>query len=302
MRKSWQENNQGKTRSQITKLDIWNHYLEDSLVLVGFDNLKELVCSSNYLTELTLNNCPRLEKIDCSSNNISNLDFLTTLVHPEKLKHLNISNNNFSSDLTWLTSLVNLKELILSYNNFQGSLAPLQNLTKLEKLDIGNTDLNSGEDDKSQTSMRCVEYLPESLKKIYYSTKKSPDCKLLEIKGQLDSKYWVDIHWSFQPKDKKKWIETFGFTKEQTREWINVGLHPQDYDLVYFARNSLGYEASRVSSEGSLENLKNSYRVFEEEYSIKEDKIELDGSFRISRETKEIIQNQISGELRNSQV
>ena len=65
-----------------------------------------------------------------------------------------------------------------------------------------------------------MEYLPKSLKKIYYSTKKSPDCKLLEIKGQLDSKYWVDIHWSFQPKDKKKWIETFGFTKEQTKQFF----------------------------------------------------------------------------------
>src|SRR5947208_2820846 len=95
------------------------------------------------LVNLSITNCPNITKLNCSGNSLANLDFLTDL-NSEKLKELNISNNNFSSDLTPLSRLVNLEDLRISNNYFTGSPAPLQNLTKLKRLHISNTDIDSG--------------------------------------------------------------------------------------------------------------------------------------------------------------
>jgi hypothetical protein len=66
---------------------------------------------------------------------------------------LNVGNNDFQSDLTIFSQLVNLEELSIERSEkFTGSLAPLVKLTKLKYLDISNTDINSG-----------LEYLPESI-------------------------------------------------------------------------------------------------------------------------------------------
>ena len=232
--KDWRsKNNKGKTRAEITELNIYQGCLEGSLNLTGFNNLKWLDYSYNYLTELllnnpqlTINNCSQLERIDCRNNNLANLDLLTTLAQSVKLAELNVYNNNFTADLVWLTSLVNLKRLDLSYNNFTGSLEPLQNLTKLEELDISQTNLNSG-----------VEYLPESLEKIDYSNSK--------IKKQLDSKYWADIHKDFIGGGiyKKQWIEQ-GFNKEQTQQFFteynkNIKLiRPKDAKFLHWYLNT----------------------------------------------------------------
>lgn len=69
--KGW--NNQGKTRAEITKLDIWNKNLEGNLDLSDFVNLKELDCSENKLTSLDVSNCPQLWKIVCFNNQLTNL-------------------------------------------------------------------------------------------------------------------------------------------------------------------------------------------------------------------------------------
>src|SRR5437762_2811466 len=88
--------------SQEGELDLRKQNLEGSLDLSDFSSLKELDCSGNQLTNLNLSNCLQLEESSCS-------------------------NNGFSSDLAWLTPLLNLKKLNLENNNFQGSLAPLEN-------------------------------------------------------------------------------------------------------------------------------------------------------------------------------
>jgi hypothetical protein len=62
-------------------------------------------------------------------------------------------------------------------NKFHGSLKPLQNLSKLKKLDICNTDVESG-----------LEYLPESLEEIYCSSKERSESKVKEFEKELASK------------------------------------------------------------------------------------------------------------------
>ncbi|CAG8770859.1 18029_t:CDS:2 [Racocetra persica] len=123
-------------RSEITELDINEKTLEGDLDLTDFIQLIKLDLSNNYLTRIIFPTDAR------------------------KLIYLDITNNDFSpQDLSVFSQLTNLKEHKLKtgiYNKFFGSLKPLKNLNKLEKLDISNTDIDSG-----------LEYLPESLKTFY---------------------------------------------------------------------------------------------------------------------------------------
>jgi Leucine-rich repeat (LRR) protein len=114
--------------------------------------LKELDCSDNKLTDLNLSNCLQLEKLYCSNNSLTNLNSLLSSLKHEKIKELDLSNNNFKGNLNNFSKFTNLTILDISNNNFTNSLEPLQNLTKLKELNITNTNIKSG-----------LEYLPSSL-------------------------------------------------------------------------------------------------------------------------------------------
>ncbi|KLL04314.1 MAG: hypothetical protein MRECE_1c108 [Mycoplasmataceae bacterium CE_OT135] len=134
------------TRENITELNINNKNLEDDLDLTDFVNL---------------------EKLDCSDNRLTNLNF--SGLNCETVTELSMVNNDFPHQgLSYFTRFKNLKKLWIGnrkkslierdvYNRFTGTLRPLGRLVKLEELDISNTDINSD-----------LEYLPESLKKIVY--------------------------------------------------------------------------------------------------------------------------------------
>lgn len=138
-------------------LDIQSRYSEFKELKLGkLKKLTKLDCCSNQLTNLYVGDCPNLKELNCCDNFLTSLD----LSQNSKLEELNISDNNFTEkDLSFLNHLVSLKKLELGnkqsqsvYNHFHGSLETLKNMNRLEKLDISNTDLNSG-----------VEYLPNSL-------------------------------------------------------------------------------------------------------------------------------------------
>ena len=269
------DDNFNKKRSEITWLNITKQNLEGSLDLSDFSSLWELDCSRNQLTNLNVCNCLQLGEIHCSSNNLSNLDFLTNLTYPKKLEELSISNNNFISDLTWLTPLVNLKYLDLRNNNFTGSLEPLQNLTELWSLDIRDTDLGSEVGCKTQNLTSCVEYLPESLGMIeYYSESYSKvDYKVLEMKEHLDSKYWKDIHKNFIGYNgeilKREWIGFFGFNKKQTKQYfeeLNKDIElirPEDAKFLHWYLNNKKLDLEWVlKNEEEFKELRDSYSYF----------------------------------------
>ncbi|CAH1764055.1 3148_t:CDS:10, partial [Entrophospora sp. SA101] len=81
-----------------------------------------LNCSYNKLTSIDLTGLNQLEKVECPDNYLTNFDY--SVLNPDKLIHLNISDNNLS-------------EQDLSV------FKPLQGLTKLKRLHISNTDINS---------------------------------------------------------------------------------------------------------------------------------------------------------------
>jgi len=277
---SQEEYNTKEKRAQVKKLNIsgfdWNNWkenpnwnkLEGELDLSDFINLETLNCSFNQLTNLNLSSCQKLKVFDCGFNKLTNLDlsnltqlesiecydnYLTSFdyssLNPNKLTHLNITGNKLpEQDLTVFTRFINLETLWIGAsdediqqgfgnNHFFGSLEPLKNLVKLKSLEISNTDINDG-----------VEYLPKSSKEIEYSTKARPDCKLTEIVPQLDAWAWKDLHADFAPKSQKEWKD-LGFNKEQTKEWIAVGVEPKDYQLITYLR-----EIKKVDPEWVLVN------------------------------------------------
>jgi Leucine-rich repeat (LRR) protein len=110
--------NFSKFRKSTTEvMDISNKNLEGELNLEGFNKLKVLNCSANSLTKLNVSDCPRLTKIFCSNNQLTSVDFLKQLKHPERLVSLDIGDNDFLSledDLSFFDPFVNLKKFYLN--------------------------------------------------------------------------------------------------------------------------------------------------------------------------------------------
>ncbi|CAG8749605.1 15456_t:CDS:1 [Racocetra persica] len=103
------DKNFGKTREEITKLDIKKKALEGELDLSDFKNLEELDCSDNYLTNLNLSNLAKLETLSCSDNYLTQIPYLP---NPKKITDLRIDNNNINpSDLAIFSQMRNLERL-----------------------------------------------------------------------------------------------------------------------------------------------------------------------------------------------
>ncbi|RIA83210.1 hypothetical protein C1645_474133 [Glomus cerebriforme] len=182
----WLDRNYPKeTRSNIIELNISkayntpvNEYLNGSLKLEGFINLKELDCCRNNITSLDVDDNINLKKLKCSSNKLSVLKFekLSKLkelgcesnqlielnLNPCKnLENLNCYGNKLTNlkinNLTKLESLrcnynkltnldlsncPSLSEVNCCNNKLKGIKLPLEN-EKLEKLDLNNNNFSN---------------------------------------------------------------------------------------------------------------------------------------------------------------
>nr|CAG8441224.1 6562_t:CDS:2 [Entrophospora candida] len=175
-------------RPLIKELYLRNKNLEGQLNLSDFINLERLDCSSNQLTSLNLVNLKHLKVLYCDNNYLENIDFLNHL-NSQKITSIIIDNNNLpKQDISVFSPFTNLEELRIGstiirndsqgeiYNRFYGSLKSLENLIRLEDLNISNTDINDG-----------AEFLPKNVKRINYSTSQRPESKLKEITEKIKS-------------------------------------------------------------------------------------------------------------------
>ena len=84
----------------LTLLDISGLEIEDLTGIEGFENLQDLNCSNNNLTNLDLSNNLALQTLDASNNQIIDLDLtvntalIALLFNSNALRSLNIKNNN----------------------------------------------------------------------------------------------------------------------------------------------------------------------------------------------------------------
>lgn len=73
------------------------------------------------------------------------------------------------------------------------------------------------------------------------------------------TKNWKDIHSDFTGILQAEW-EDRNFTYEQVKEWIDIGLTPQDYDFCEWLSDE-GYTALAVLNNGDQEQLKKDYQT-----------------------------------------
>jgi len=119
-------------RNEVKHLYVHRKNLEGHLDLRDFIRLERLDCSYNQLTSLDLTGLANLEWLFCNNNYLTELDY--SLLNADGLTHLNIDDNNFpKQDLSVFSKLVDLRLLCVgnfdekritegNYNRFHGSL------------------------------------------------------------------------------------------------------------------------------------------------------------------------------------
>lgn len=74
-------------------------------------------------------------------------------------------------------------------------------------------------------------------------------------------KDWKNINLHFTNRLQQEW-EAKGFTYEQTKEWIDIGLKPQESCLAYYCQIVKKITPEWVLNYGDLEALKNEFKVW----------------------------------------
>ena len=70
---------------------------------------------------------------------------------------------------------------------------------------------------------------------------------------------WQNIHSNFTPELIKSWRE-FGFTLEQTQEWINVGMSANDAGFCAWLESHKKVDSEWVLNFGDYQQLRNEYQ------------------------------------------
>ncbi|KAB2050089.1 hypothetical protein ES319_A13G222200v1 [Gossypium barbadense] len=128
--------------TSLKDLVIDNCVVDDSLNLHGFCELRQLqtLAIINGKWNARLPECfselISLKHLDLSFNNFSG--DISMLKNLSSLEHLDLSYNNFSRDLSVFKNLSSLKYLDLFFNNFFGNIYVFKNLMSLEFLDLSS--------------------------------------------------------------------------------------------------------------------------------------------------------------------
>ncbi|CAG8802041.1 37554_t:CDS:10, partial [Gigaspora margarita] len=234
-------------RKQIKELNISRQNLESDLDLSDFVNLETLDCSYNQLTNLNINNCSKLKNIKCGFNKLTNLD-LTNLTQLEKIS----CNDNYLESFDY--SSLNPNKLIslnITDNNLPQQdcsvFKPLKNLTKLKSLYISNTDIDS-----------VLEHLPKNIENICCSSQERPTSKIKELEEQLKNNSFFDfkseIKYNQDDQEHENDQKLKTEYQEEYKQWVDIhedffaGLSPYNYELVAYARYK-GYHPQQISRE-----------------------------------------------------
>src|SRR3954452_1636112 len=118
MAQQWLDENY-ENNKDVDQLNLSGNNLQGHLDLRDFVNLEVFTCSDNQLTSLDCSNNDQLKRVNCSNNQLNSI-ILPNDSH--KLEYLNLNNNLFNQDLSFLSRFVKLENLVLANNQFTGSL------------------------------------------------------------------------------------------------------------------------------------------------------------------------------------
>ncbi|KAB2050090.1 hypothetical protein ES319_A13G222200v1 [Gossypium barbadense] len=145
----------------LEELNLWGNVFNSSILssLGSLSSLKSLFLSHTYVMEesIDVRGLPALKNLEklhltgyiekgfCELRQLQTLAIINGKWNarlPEcfseliSLKHLDLSFNNFSGDISMLKNLSSLEHLDLSYNNFSRDLSVFKNLSSLKYLDL----------------------------------------------------------------------------------------------------------------------------------------------------------------------
>ncbi|CAG8449658.1 11233_t:CDS:10 [Racocetra fulgida] len=251
-------NNQGKTRTQITKLNIGNLHLskklQGSLDLTDFINLKGLDCGNNQLTNLDLSNCSQLTNLSCSSNPLTgSLDQLVSNLN--QLKALHISNTDFNSvDITKLPK--GLEQIGYSSNRLSCQLITIVSLLEKHFGEYGIKQLENKSVKSNLFSWIGEEYFnqpPELIKKFIEQQKLRSgykECKdsnnkdrTIVLKSLTNSQnitleFLQEIANTKLVDNKSNIVPCYGMSQDSAKNYVMVMQFIKDGNLRDYLRNN----------------------------------------------------------------
>lgn len=75
---------------------------------------------------------------------------------------------------------------------------------------------------------------------------------------ELNTVFWTNIHSDFTEKLIQDW-QNLGFTYEQTRDWINIGLQLTDFDFCFWLQDVKKLTTEQVLNHHNLETLQQEF-------------------------------------------
>jgi len=165
--------------SQLKELECSKNSRLTNLIVKNCSELQRIEAVKCQLTSLDLSNCNDLTSLSLGSNWITNIDFLNTISHPQKLVGLSLSNNNIQrTTLDIFSRFTNLKNLALGQD---------QN-------EINEYDEELDEDDSSISEIR------REVRKEARETREEVDKKMLEkIPNYRPSHFFNRFYGSLKP-------------------------------------------------------------------------------------------------------
>lgn len=209
-----------KLKTPLTKLSIINS-----------SNLRSLDCFYQKISSINLGSCDNLNRLVCSHNNLTSVDFLNNISNPEKMEILRVNGNNIQpTDIEIFSKFVNLTQIGIGTdldeakkgkrNQFYGSFQSWKNFTKLWKFCIEDTDIDSGLEyfESNFPAMTCTPHNPNSkVKKIQDELRPfNYDIKAWQL-AHPNKMYQARPELFEQPESRQKWLNAIISKIEKTQ-------------------------------------------------------------------------------------
>ncbi|KLL04319.1 MAG: hypothetical protein MRECE_1c100 [Mycoplasmataceae bacterium CE_OT135] len=266
-----------------------NNFLAQDLSILGqFRWLKELrIANNNFFGSLEpLENLTELEILDISSTDIEEgIEYL-----PESVKFLFCDFKKNEDELSKIYQELEFfrsKSESHNYNFKEWKKFRLIQLTKKNKeleiekqqLQEQNNFLEQQVEDLEQRLIQEGEIHREAAFSLSRQEIAVKSQRIEELKSQLanfqireqqtQAQNWENIHFSFTPELQQAW-QNHNFTSQQTQEWINISLVPQDYDFVAWLRDTKNLTPEQVLNHGDVSVLRQEFQASQQRAYIQQ--------------------------------
>jgi len=121
---------------------------------------------------------------------------------------------------------------------------------------------------KFQNAMAIEELVSKAKKQLSLESQQKTDQESKSIKLDINTDYnWTNLNLSFTEELINHW-QSNNFTYQQTQEWINIGLQPNDYNFASWLRDIKQLSAEEVLNHYNLETLNQEFFAYWQEQQL----------------------------------